>query len=255
MSIEMSGQQPKKFNILLIGDDCLDVYQYGLVDRLSPEAPVPIFKILEEKCLPGMAGNVYRNLINLGCNVQYLHNLTSKKIRIIDKKSGQHLLRIDDDMVSEPITFETAIPPSYDAIVISDYNKGTVSYELIEEMIDTGIPVFVDTKKTDLSRFNGAIVKINSIEYANAKSLPINLIVTMGANGVTWDGRKYDVPLIDVVDVCGAGDTFLASFVYDYLQTNNIDNSIKFAIKSASITVQHTGVYAPTLGEINAFAR
>jgi bifunctional ADP-heptose synthase (sugar kinase/adenylyltransferase) len=182
-----------------------------------------------------------------------LHNLTSKKIRIIDKKSGQHLLRIDDDVISEPITFETDTPKFYDAIVISDYNKGTVSYELIEEMIDTGIPVFIDTKKTDLARFNDAIVKINSIEFANAKSIPMNLIVTMGANGVMWNGRKYDAPSIDVVDVCGAGDTFLASFVYNYLQTNNIDKSIGFAIKAASITVQHTGVYAPTLGEINAF--
>ena len=249
----MNIQQPKKLNILLIGDDCLDVYQYGQVDRLSPEAPVPVFKMLEEKSLPGMAGNVYRNLINLECNVQYLHNLTSKKTRIIDKKSGQHLLRIDDDVISEPITFETNVPLSYDGIVISDYNKGTVSYELIEELINTKIPVFIDTKKTDLARFNDAIVKINSVEYANAKSMPMNLIVTMGKHGVMWNHREYAAPSIDVVDVCGAGDTFLASFVYYYLQTMNIDKSIKFAIKAASITVQHTGVYAPTLGEINAF--
>ena len=253
----MDGQQPKKLNILLIGDDCLDVYQYGAVERLSPEAPVPIFKLIEETTLPGMAGNVYRNLVNLECDVQYLHNLTSEKIRIIDKKSGQHLLRIDNDVISEPITFETPIPLFYDAIVISDYNKGTVSYELIEEMIRTGIPVFVDTKKTDLEKINGAFFKLNSDEFAKIKTFPSNdkLIVTMGKHGVMWDGKKYNAPDIDVVDVCGAGDTFLASFVYKYLQTKNIDNSIVFAIKSASITVQHTGVYAPTHGEINAFGR
>lgn len=247
-------QQQKQLNILLIGDDCLDVYQYGSVERLSPEAPVPVFKLLEEKTLPGMAGNVYRNLINLGCNVQYLHNLTSKKIRIIDKKSGQHLLRIDDDVISEPITFETNIPPIYDAIVISDYNKGTVSYDLIREMIDTGIPVFVDTKKTDLESLGGAFFKLNSDEYAKLKSHPPidKLIVTMGKHGAMWNQRTYDAPEIEVVDVCGAGDTFLAAFVYQYLQTNNIDKSIAFAIKSASITVQHTGVYAPMLGEIHA---
>lgn len=251
----MDTQQHKKLNILLIGDDCLDVYQYGQVDRLSPEAPVPVFKMLEEKSLPGMAGNVYRNLINLDCNVQYLHQLTSKKTRIIDKRSGQHLLRIDDDIMSEPITFETDIPKIYDAIIISDYNKGTVSYELINEMIKTGIPVFVDTKKTDLEKISGAFFKLNSDEFAKLKTFPSKekLIVTMGKHGAMWNQRKYDAPSIDVVDVCGAGDTFLASFVYKYLHTNNIDTSIGFAIKAASITVQHTGVYAPTLGEIDAF--
>lgn len=248
-------QQQKQLKILLIGDDCLDVYQYGTVERLSPEAPVPVFKFLEEKTLPGMAGNVYRNLINLGCDVQYLHKLTSKKIRIIDKKSGQHLLRIDDDVISEPITFETDIPKMYDAIVVSDYNKGTVSYELIHELIDTKIPVFVDTKKTDLKFIGDAFYKLNFDEYSKLETLPFldKLIVTLGKDGAMWNQRKYDAPKIDVVDVCGAGDTFLASFVYQYLQTNNIDTSIEFAIKSASITVQHTGVYAPTLEEINAF--
>jgi sugar/nucleoside kinase (ribokinase family) len=133
---------------------------------------------------------------------------------------------------------------------VSDYNKGYVSYELIEELIKLGKPVFIDTKKTDLARFNGAIVKINSIEYANAKSIPMNLIVTMGEHGVMWDGRKYDAPKIEIADVCGAGDTFLASFAYKYLLTSNIDSSIAFAIKAASVTVQHIGVYAPTLEEI-----
>lgn len=248
-------QQQKQLKILLVGDDCLDVYQYGAVERLSPEAPVPVFKLLEEKTLPGMAGNVYRNLINLGCNVQYLHNLTSKKIRIIDKKSGQHLLRIDDDIISKSITFETDIPKIYDAIVVSDYNKGTVSYELIRELIDTKIPVFVDTKKTDLRSIDGAFYKLNFDEYSKLETFTFDdkLIVTLGKDGAMWNGKTYDAPQIDVVDVCGAGDTFLASFVYQYLQTNNIDTSIEFAIKSASITVQHTGVYAPTLEEINAF--
>jgi D-beta-D-heptose 7-phosphate kinase/D-beta-D-heptose 1-phosphate adenosyltransferase len=248
-------QQQKQFRILLIGDDCLDVYQYGSVERLSPEAPVPIFKLSEEKTLPGMAGNVYRNLINLGCDVHYLHNATSKKIRIIDKKSGQHLLRIDDDVISEPISFDSYIPPIYDAIVVSDYNKGTVSYQLIHELIDTKIPVFVDTKKTDLRFIGDAFYKLNSDEFSKLETFPFRdkLIVTLGKDGAMWNQRKYDAPEIEVVDVCGAGDTFLASFVYQYLRTSDIDKGIAFAIKSASITVQHTGVYAPTLEEINAF--
>ena len=58
----MNTQQPKKYKILLIGDNCVDVYQYGTVDRISPEAPVPVFKFSHEERKPGMAGNVANNL-------------------------------------------------------------------------------------------------------------------------------------------------------------------------------------------------
>ena len=93
----------KKFNILLIGDDCLDVYQYGTVDRISPEAPVPVFKFSHEERKPGMAGNVARNLESLGCGVNYLHGDTSVKTRLVDIRSKQQIVRIDNDVVSEPI--------------------------------------------------------------------------------------------------------------------------------------------------------
>jgi len=62
----MDTQQLKSFKILLIGDNCLDVYRYGSVDRISPEAPVPVFKFSHEETKPGMAGNVARNLEALG---------------------------------------------------------------------------------------------------------------------------------------------------------------------------------------------
>jgi sugar/nucleoside kinase (ribokinase family) len=125
-----------------------------------------------------------------------------------------------------------------------------VSYELIEELIKLGKPVFIDTKKTDLKRFEGAFVKINSLEFANAKTTPTNLIVTIGEHGALCNQRTYDAPKVEIADVCGAGDTFLASFAYKYLITSDIDSSIAFAIKAASVTVQHIGVYAPTLEEI-----
>ena len=84
----MNTQQQKKFNILLVGDNCLDVYQYGTIERISPEAPVPVVKYSYTKKLPGMAGNVYENFIMLGCEVSYFHNETSTKTRIIDEKSN-----------------------------------------------------------------------------------------------------------------------------------------------------------------------
>jgi bifunctional ADP-heptose synthase (sugar kinase/adenylyltransferase) len=138
--------------------------------------------------------------------------------------------------------------------VISDYNKGTVSYELIEDLVkEVTVPIFVDTKKTDLARLSGCYVKINALEKNRATSLPKidNLIVTQGHHGATWNGWGYPAELVgDVTDVCGAGDTFLAALAYQFLVTNSMPDAVKFANRAASITVQHVGVYAPRLEEI-----
>ena len=245
-------QQQTRYRILLIGDDCEDVYQYGTIDRLSPEAPVPVFKFSHEERKPGMAGNVLRNLEALGCKVNYLHGETSVKTRIVDIRSKQHIVRIDNDITSDPLTFETAIPKVYDAIVISDYNKGTISYDIIEEAIATKMPVFVDTKKTDLERMQGAWVKINELEYSKIKSECSGLIVTRGSKGADAVHHEYSskAPKVEVVDVTGAGDTFLAALTYNFLHTKDIKRAMDFANLSAAVTVQHVGCYAPTMEEI-----
>ena len=248
----MNTQAQKRYKILLIGDDCVDVYRYGTVERISPEAPVPVFKFDHEEHRPGMAGNVAKNLEALGCDVNYLHGETTTKTRLIDLHSKQHIVRIDDDVISLPIEFTTSIPKIYDAIVISDYNKGSVNYELIREAIETQIPVFVDTKKTDLAQLQGAWVKINDLEYSKIKSECSGLIVTQGERGakVVHHALEIPAPNVEVADVTGAGDTFLAALTVEYLNTNNIEQAVKFAIKAASITVQHLGVYAPAIEEI-----
>jgi D-beta-D-heptose 7-phosphate kinase/D-beta-D-heptose 1-phosphate adenosyltransferase len=199
-----------------------------------------------------MAGNVANNLEALGCYVNYLHGETSTKTRIIDARSKQQIVRIDNDIKSDPLTFATAIPNVYDAIIVSDYNKGTVTYELIEELIATKIPVFVDTKKTDLARMQGAWVKINDLEYSKITSECSGLIVTHGASGasVLHHDITCPAPNVEVSDVTGAGDTFLAAFAYQYINTKNLLQSINFAIKASAVTVQHFGVHAPTLEEI-----
>lgn len=245
--------QQKSFKILLIGDDCLDVYEYGTVERISPEAPVPIFKYAYKEERGGMARNVKSNLEELGCEVNYLSGNTSVKTRLIDIRSRQHILRIDNDRASESLTFATAIPPIYDAIVISDYNKGTVSYELIEELRkEVQCPIFVDTKKTDLARLEGCFVKINELEWKQSKSLPSSewLIVTLGGNGAVYCEKNIPSPRVPLVDVTGAGDTFLSALTYMYLQTKDMLQSIEFANRAASITVQYVGVYAPELKDI-----
>ena len=245
-------QQQIQFKILLIGDNCTDVYQYGTIDRLSPEAPIPIFVPTHAEERSGMAGNVANNLEALGCHVNYLFGETSVKTRLIDSRSKQQIVRIDNDIRSTPITFETDIPDVYDAVVVSDYNKGTVSYELIEELIALSIPIFIDTKKTDLERFQGAWVKINELEYSKITSECTGLIVTRGARGASALHHDVDVPAptVEVTDVTGAGDTFIAALAYQYLSTRDLTQAIKFAVQASAVTVQHLGVYAPVLEEI-----
>ncbi len=251
----MNTQPAKSYNILLIGDACEDIYTYGHVTRISPEAPVPVFVPSYNIHKDGMAGNVCKNLETLGCNVNYLHGKVSKKTRLIDERSKQHVMRLDEDVESKPITFDSEVPAVYDAIVISDYNKGTVNYELIEDLRSNFVgPIFIDTKKTDLARFGGCYVKINALEKSLVTSYhpeSDHLIVTHGGNGAEWNGWVYPAETAgDVTDVCGAGDTFLAALVYKFLETNHMPDAIKFANKAAAVTVQHVGVYAPRLEEI-----
>jgi len=250
----MNTPVPKKFKILLIGDACEDTYTYGNVTRMSPEAPVPVFQPRYKIVKEGMASNVCENLKKLGCEVNYLRGKESKKERLIDERSKQHLVRIDRDVTSDPIRFETEIPPVYDAIVISDYNKGTVDYELVINLIKTvTVPIYIDTKKTDLAQFNGCYIKINKAEHKRATSLPKSdtLIVTYGGDGAVWNGWVFPAEIVgDVTDLCGAGDTFLAALVYKHLETGDMATAIKFANRASGVTVKHVGVYAPRLEEI-----
>lgn len=243
----------KKFKVLLLGDSCLDIYQFGTVDRLSPEAPIPIFVPQHQYTKPGMASNVKANLEALGCEVDAVIGQPSEKTRLIDQRSQQQILRIDRDCTSNSIELDPVVCKNYDAVVISDYNKGSVSYDLIATVATASpVPVFVDTKKTDLARMRGAWVKINESEHSRLQSECPGLIVTRGAQGadIIHDGSHFAAPKVEVVDVTGAGDTFLAALAYRYLQTANIGRAVEFAIRAAAVTVQHLGVYAPSLEEI-----
>jgi len=251
----MDTQQQTSFNVLLIGDSCTDIYNIGTVDRLSPEAPVPVVKIVETFSLPGMSANVHRNLVNLNIEADFIHNDTSiTKTRFIDKRSGQHLLRVDDEDNVVQWSGSTPSPlETYDAIVISDYDKGFLTYEHIENIIGSvKSPVFIDTKKTNVERFQGAWVKVNELEYSKLKSECSGLIVTLGDRGAKVPHHDIYCPTksVEVMDVCGCGDTFMAALVAQYLFTKDIEKAIIFANVAAGITVQHRGNYAPSYDEI-----
>ena len=236
----------------MIGDKGSDIYTYGSVDRISPEAPIPVFNPKRQVTKPGMADNVRLNLEALGCEVTFLHGETSEKERLLDERSRQQIVRIDRDVESNPIVLSKDTLMGYDAIVISDYTKGTVSYELIEMAIRTKSLVFVDTKKTDLERLQGAWVKINQQEHNKITSECTGLIVTLGSLGAEakWHDIYTQSSFVEVVDITGAGDTFLSALAYQYLETKDLRQAMTFANKAASVTVRHLGCYAPKLEEI-----
>jgi D-beta-D-heptose 7-phosphate kinase/D-beta-D-heptose 1-phosphate adenosyltransferase len=240
-------------NVLLVGDSCIDRYKIGSVDRISPEAPVPIIKVIREYQLPGMAANVQKNFENLGIKADLVtHHEPIIKVRYIDERSGQHLLRVDHEGPIKPWDLFWPAPlEEYAAIVISDYDKGYVTYQTVEHIREMYKgPIFIDTKKSDLARFQGCFVKIN--EHENSKKLSTNdhLIVTLGSQGAVYQDQLYPAVPCEVVDVCGAGDTFLAALVTEYLKTHSMRTALEFANTAASVCVQHRGAYAPTLDEI-----
>lgn len=245
-------QPLKKFKVLLLGDNCLDIYRYGTVDRISPEAPVPIFKLSYEEQKPGMAANVRSNLEAFGVEVKAYLGPKSEKTRLIDIKSRQHIVRIDNDIISEPIHVESVEDLQiYDAVVISDYNKGWISYKTVKDIAATYLgPIFVDSKKPDLEQFKGCFVKVNEKEHKESISKAEHMIITLGSEGAMYKGKMYPTDKVEVVDVCGAGDTFLAALVFQYLNTKNIESAIYFANRAGAISVQHSGVYTLTKNDI-----
>lgn len=252
--------QLKKFKVLLIGDSCIDEYYYGTCDRLNPEAPVPVLKITKWSRNFGMAANVKTNLEAFDIDVDFMTGgRKSIKRRYIDERSRQHIVRVDEDKISAPFNpnFSSLAVNQYNAIVISDYDKGFVTYNNVAQLRQefTG-PIFIDSKKSDLKQFNGCFVKINELEYKNKISNPDDLIVTLGDKGailITENAKKqikFATTPVDVVDVCGAGDTFLAALTYQYLKTQSIESAIIFANQCAAITVTHRGVYSLTTQDI-----
>ena len=256
----MDTLQQKQYKILAIGDSCTDIYHYGTCDRISPEAPVPILKMLYSEEKPGMVLNVVENLKALGNLVDLITNQEQLiKERYVDKNTYQHMLRVDIGEQQKVLPLlEGQIGnidiDKYDAIVVSDYNKGFINSENIRLLIKSakGLPIFVDSKKRDLSIYEGCFIKINQREYENMEKCPekCKLIVTLGEQGALYKNTIYPVDSVDVFDVCGAGDSFLAGLVTTYLRTNDISESIKVANKCASVAVKRFGTYAVRMEDI-----
>ena len=238
--------------ILVIGDSCTDIFKYGKVTRIAPEAPVPIIVPERETSNPGMAGNVVANLKALGAEVDFVTNQTEiRKVRYVCSKYNHLLLRVDENDACEPFNTGSLYLNKYDAVVISDYCKGFLNEKDIKNISQFyKSTIFLDTKKVlgDWAHYIN-FIKINYHEYERNKEVLENdsilnnkTIVTRGKYGCDYQGTNYPTVDVSVKDVSGAGDTFLAGLVVEYVRTQNIEQAIQFAQECTTTVVQKLGV-------------
>ena len=244
--------------ILVIGDSCTEIFVYGTIERISPEAPVPVFLPSNTVESIGMAGNVANNISSLGHDCDLITNKSQiTKTRYVETKSNQMIVRIDEnDTIPENDNFNlfknSIRIEDYDALVISDYDKGFLSSSNIEYLLSQNIPSFLQTnKKIDTWAEGALFIKINELEYEKSKSYidspdslkDTNLIVTLGGKGCVYRDKVYEInDKIEIRDVSGAGDTFLAGLLSEYLTSKEVDKSIKYAQKLSTIVVQKKGI-------------
>lgn len=299
---------------LVIGDLMLDVYTTGRVKRISPEAPVPVIEVLHEESRPGGAGNVVLNLRALGANVAVAGRIgrdkggesvreslaaaevdvagllieegyrTPVKNRLI--ANSQQLLRVDQETITpissvfeEKMAFQLSqMIPRMKVIALSDYGKGFLTSSLIKAIIDmahdANVPVIVDPKGADFSRYRGAhVLKPNLSEAYAAARLPPSesldvvarellhiskakwLLITRSEAGMTlYDqrGTRQDFPVRsrEVKDVTGAGDTVLATISAALANGLDIAQAAQLANMAAAIAIERLGCAQVTLSQL-----
>jgi D-beta-D-heptose 7-phosphate kinase/D-beta-D-heptose 1-phosphate adenosyltransferase len=210
----------QKARILVVGDPMVDVYHFGHVDRLSPEAPVPVFVQDRQESRPGGAANVTENLQMLSVNWDSFfptEQWTEKHRYMV----GNHqLLRVDNDRRHNPGQ-EVPNLKGVDAIVLSDYDKGWLSSQLCVNVIHhanvVGIPVVVDPKGTNWTKYQGCTVICPNTVEATHPDLPMfrTILAKEGPKGLKLiiKGEKFKhfpATAKAVFDVTGAGDTVVA---------------------------------------------
>lgn len=258
--------------VLVIGDSCDDIYVYGESQRLCPDAPVPILVSTEQKKTKGMAANVVANLEALGIECDFAtQQETITKTRYVDKKTNHMFVRVDEEPSVKRINIETVKEllkeNQYEAIVISDYDKGFLAESdivsiacLVENEYKTEC-TFLDTKKK-LGSWSTYVdfIKINKIEYEASKDFICQnkelmldkLIITMDNEGAMYKEKIFPVKDVPIKDKSGAGDTFLAGLVYGYIHKfipwsmcvipQLSDAAIEIANEAATLVVQQKGV-------------
>ncbi len=288
--------------VVCVGDLMLDAYVEGAVERVSPEAPVPVLAVRREGTMPGGAGNVAMNLAALGVGVDVVgvvgddpegerltqqlgaagrpvvsgHRRTTLKTRYL--AAGQQLLRADrDDTVAlsdgEIAAVSEAIARALEGagtLVLSDYGKGVVCQPVIDAALkaagERGVPVIVDPKGTDFTRYRGAdVVTPNRVELSTASGLPVDddatavaaaraIIERCGIGGVLATRGEKGMTLVtqdavhhlpaqarEVFDVVGAGDTVVAVFAAGLGAGAPLERAAELANIAAGLVVAKVG--------------
>jgi D-beta-D-heptose 7-phosphate kinase / D-beta-D-heptose 1-phosphate adenosyltransferase len=248
--------------VLIIGDIIIDKYIYGSSTRLSPEAPVPI--VAQERIVETMggAGLVYENLKSLGVDVDLYDHGEARSIKTRVICDGHYVTRIDNDQFANGTDVLDKILnddfSQYKYVVLSDYNKGVLdeSKQIIKHLNTFGCKVIVDPKE-HANHYEGAwLVKPNNKEFgdfgfADWKS---NIITTNAGENVIAliDDVVYDVPVerVEVSDVTGAGDCFLAAFVYSLTKEYDYKKCLELAVRGSTESVKHSGTYILTVKDL-----
>jgi rfaE bifunctional protein kinase chain/domain len=302
--------------VLVIGDLMLDEFVWGEVSRISPEAPIPVVEVTSRSTMPGGAANVVNNLCALGARAsvagfvgsdrpgRHLRSLldregadtsliiaakslaTSVKTRVIAHK--QHVVRVDDErpmtdgerMRSRLLAKLRAHRARFDAVVLEDYGKGTLSQRLVDAVIalarGKGIPVVVDPKKEHPLKLDGAtLVTPNREEAAMLAGLPMRsdvppelagrmlvdkwggvaVLVTLGADGMCLvekgrRPRRIPTRARDVYDVAGAGDTVCAVMALGLANGVALAEAAAVANIAAGVVVGKVGTGTVTRAEL-----
>lgn len=196
----ITREQLSRSRVLVVGDAMLDRYWFGAVERISPEAPVPVVRVTREEERIGAAANVAYNVVTLGAKASLLtvvgndeashklerlvantgiethfgrdeHLKTTVKLRVIGRQ--QQLIRLDFEntpkteiLGSQSVAFENLLP-THDAVLFSDYGKGGLAHvsHMIASARSAGKPVLIDPKGSDFSRYqNASVITPNRVE-------------------------------------------------------------------------------------------
>ncbi len=294
---------------LVAGDIMLDRYWFGPAGRISPEAPVPVVRIAGTEDRPGGAANVAVNLASLGVETTLVgvtgddepadalatllaeHDVhcqfrrtagvdTITKLRVLSR--NQQLIRLDLED-AQPVPAPTDLPgvigsllAGVGAVVLSDYAKGTLvdAGAIIGRCRDAGVPVLVDPKGTDFTRYRGAtLLTPNLAEFeavvghcdddgtlvARAHRLREelelgSLLVTRSERGMTLVSDEGEVHLPaearEVFDVTGAGDTVIATLTAGLAAGKSVAHAAGLANLAAGLVVGKLGVASVTRSEL-----
>lgn len=222
--------------ILIVGDAMLDQYYFATTNRISPEAPIPVFNITELGHAGGGANNVRENLIALGADVRIVGGTTIDGAIPVKNRlmvGDVQVARWDQFDRVESIPLEdldrAILHWTPDAIVVSDYGKGSISDEVIKWLSEFCGPIFIDTKRHpgDFCYSTEQEKRLtyfpNQSEYEHwlqgYKNRAGTIIYKRGASGIQEIRKgcvlaEFPAYARNVVSVCGAGDVVIANYAY-----------------------------------------